>query len=412
MGQVALRPSRPAGREDVGNLWESLKMRRASIATFVVLCIGSLAGVASPTSAASCAWTTASSPNPGSQHTQLVSIDGAGTDAWAVGTFKDKGVPYKTLAVRLSGDQWEVVRTANVARRRNALSAVTYVAPDEAWAVGGAGNKDGTSKNLIQLWDGTAWTKVPAPSYGRPAEALTGIDAVATSNGLPIDPLVGTEMWAVGATSTTSGKRAKAQMLHFDGTTWSKQALPGPGGPNVLISVLAFSPTDVWAAGYFRTGGDSKPYVVHYDGASWSIVTTPAPGVGLGGSVIWAIDGTSSEDLWGVGFQSTGLPLVLHYDGDAWSSAVGLPVIESGILSSVTVDADGEVHAAGFHVAQRSLKTLMLRGRETWTKERTPSPAFINILQDVSALPGGSIWSAGYKTNERGVSKALVLRCG
>ena len=66
---------------------------------------------------------------------------------------------------------------------------------------------------------------------------------------------------------------------HFNGTSWSLTQAPdlGPNYPiNVFNTVLALSPSNVWAIGQSSPGNQTFATLVeHFDGTSWTV--QPAP---------------------------------------------------------------------------------------------------------------------------------------
>lgn len=384
-------------------------MRRAPVVTFLsAVLISSWAVASSPVaSAAACSWFQVSVPSPGTVQT-LGSIDGSGTDVWAVGSYATSTGRYRSLALHGSDEEWVSTTVPFVRRRDNQLQGVSFVAPDDVWAVG-ALSRPKKAANLIEHWDGQAWTRTAAPSYGRAKEMLYAVDSTSPSD-LPIDPLTSTRSWAVGWSTDQEGKRSKAQMLMYDGVAWTTQEIPRPKGQSVLAGVLVFSADDAWAAGYSLSGGVSKPYLIHFDGTAWSRVTVPNPNAGTVGSSFLSITGTSSTDLWAVGATGKGRALAMHYDGTTWTRET-LPR-EEAFLYSAAVDADGEVRVAGLELKSSTVDDTMMRrdGGGLWAEEPTPGTEF-SMLLDVTAIEGGAQWAAGLSYHESGDQRPYLLRC-
>jgi hypothetical protein len=388
-------------------------MRRAAVVSIVFIFGAALLVAAAPvTSAAACSWSAVTAPNPGSVQTLLAAVDGAVDDVWTVGAFKDPGTLFKSLAEHMTPDGWKRVKTPNVRRRNNILSNLTYLTEAEVWAVGNVQRKSGEAKNLMQHWDGTTWSRVPVPASGRAIDSLSGIDAAPPSD-LPIDPIGGTDLWAVGTSAKLSGA-SRAQILHYDGTTWTSQAGPAVGSAHGLAAVLAISPTDVWAVGYKKAGDEFRPLAMHFDGAIWSVIQTPGPGAGFGGSSLSGLAGSSSTDLWAAGTRGDGQPFVMHYDGTTWTVESGFPeVTGEEAFISITQHEDGDLWAAGLNITESKVRPLLMhRAGETWSNDTTPSPSVFNVLIGVTAVPGGAVWAAGYSVDIEGNAKSFLLRCG
>src|SRR5204863_4068848 len=76
-----------------------------------------------------------------------------------------------------------------------------------------------------------------------------------------------------------------------------------------------FSHNDVWAVGYFCCSGDEwgTGLIEHWDGNQWSISSSPRP-PGNALNYLEAVATISSDDVWAIGFYGTGgLTLTEHY---------------------------------------------------------------------------------------------------
>ncbi len=390
-------------------------MRRAPIVGILLCLVASFVVVPVPNlSAAHCAWSVVPAPNPGGRETVFSDIDGVGDDLWAVGGYARWGESARTLAEHHTTSGWEVVPTPNLNQRNNSLTAVKYLAADDVWAVGTAETKDG-SRNLLAHLTAGAWQRVSAPSTGRAYEFLNAVDAVPAS-AIP-NPLLGRQMWAVGYTSNSRGRGGRGMVLHYDGTAWNVQILPAFDRSHYLHSVVAFSETDVWAAGRSDTSNGSKPLVMHFDGTEWSRVPTPNPGAAQGGSLLTAIAGSASSDLYAVGARSNGDSLVMHYDGVAWTaeSNPARDLDSSDLLLAVDTQPSGEVWASGVTFGRTfSLKTLVHNKASdgSWSNEAVPNPSDVNFLLSVLALDEGPTWAAGFRARAGRPLRNLLVRCG
>jgi len=99
------------------------------------------------------------------------------------------------------------------------------------------------------------------------------------------------------------GNPDRAEIHHFDGTTWDRQIL---AGQELLIWVFGFSSEEAYAVGLGGT-------FLRWDGATWLPLATPTP------QDLWGVWGTSGNDLYLVGGNiADGSPVILHYDGNAF----------------------------------------------------------------------------------------------
>ncbi|CAM5358267.1 LigA protein OS=Streptomyces alboniger OX=132473 GN=CP975_31495 PE=4 SV=1 [Streptomyces alboniger] len=141
----------------------------------------------------------------------------------------------------------------------------------ETWLIG---SRDGAQ--VLLRWDGRGWRDLPVPPG-----SVYGLHIVAAD-----------DVWAAG--DTGSG----AAVSHFDGKAWQQTIVSGFPRSG-LGSVLAVSPTEVWAGGTagFIGGPAGKPIpplLVRFDGQSWSRVSVPADF----GSITSLAPGASGELGW------------------------------------------------------------------------------------------------------------------
>jgi hypothetical protein len=89
------------------------------------------------------------------------------------------------------------------------LAAVAIDAPDDAWAVGGWSPKEHNAPSypLIEHWNGTTWSLVPAPRSPGYTTELTAVAAISP-----------TVAWAIGFGAANG--RQVAVFMGWDGTRW------------------------------------------------------------------------------------------------------------------------------------------------------------------------------------------------
>jgi hypothetical protein len=237
--------------------------------------------------------------------------------AWAVGG-TDWFSP-QTLIEHWDGHAWTRVPSPSPAPG-GYLNGVTATSPGHAWAVGLIGDGPGagtgpTDKTLIEHWDGQAWTQVPSPTP-QTAGGLNGVAATSPANAWAVG-------WT--GTGPDSGGTSRALIEHWDGQTWTRVPSPGnaPGARTILNAVAATSPRNAWAVGSTHAGDTNRAFIVHWDGTAWQRVhaPTPIPGVSLLG-----VAATSPPNAWAVGQTAfrgacgpTCATVIEHWDGSAWT---------------------------------------------------------------------------------------------
>jgi hypothetical protein len=133
------------------------------------------------------------------------------TDVWAVGRTDD---PARVRILHYNGSAWRVIPGVSPARVRNALVAVSAASPTDVWAVGVFGQ----DKPLVEHWDGHAWRRVGTPDATRRFHILEGVVAVSVN-----------DVWAVGLRIAAGGVGPTRELIeHWDGSAWTITPTNGP----------------------------------------------------------------------------------------------------------------------------------------------------------------------------------------
>ena len=285
--------------------------------------------------AASDAWTFVPSPNASALNSHLYGVAAAATDdVWAVGGSDESGSSYQTLVEHWDGSTWSIVPAASVP---GVLYAVTVLGPDDVWAVGGEGYP---GRGLIEHWDGSTWRA----TYLRFAALLRGVTAVGPR-----------AIWAVGQRYGRKNPFGDTTLtLRFNGNVWQQVQSPNPlsgndTDQNWLTAVSAVAADDIWAVGRYGNhdlGVLDQTLIEHWNGSRWSVVPSPSPGGPSADNDLWGVVAVGPNDVWAVGGVGAFLdpqfssPLALHWDGSQWAeSHVSAPA--AGELFGVAAEPAG-----------------------------------------------------------------------
>jgi photosystem II stability/assembly factor-like uncharacterized protein len=130
-------------------------------------------------------------------------------------------------------------------------------------------------------------------------------------------------VWGTSASNVYAA--AYDGILHYDGTSWSPEQLPGTAGYG---GIWGSASDDIYAIG--RNGN-----ILHYDGTQWSSVDQSVTTSYLRG--VW---GSSETDVFVVGGSGT----ILHYDGSNWTRMISNT---SSLLNSIWGSSENDVFAVG-----------------------------------------------------------------
>ncbi len=351
-------------------------------------------------------WSLVNSPNPGAGDNLLSAIAATGhNDAWAVGDVQmaSSGVR-QTLTEHWDGASWSVVASPNTGAGDNNLYGVAAIAPANAWAVGRsyAAASGSPSQGLVEHWNGSSWSIVPVPNVGSQDNVLGGV-AAASAN----------DIWAVGY-STPSGGGLQSLIEHWNGTGWSIVPAPPPQGTgnNLLIAVAALSSTNAWAVGAYNQTptAAAATLVEHWNGISWTIVASPpnVPGT-TGDNFLASVTIAAANDVWAVGYGDTtqfsvtnlnppSQTLAEHWDGTSWSLVTSQNVTGDDFFFSVSATTgQGNAWAVGGSKTSTAEQPLLERWNgSSFVPVTSPNPNPAGgELSSVVAISPNDVWSTG-----------------
>jgi hypothetical protein len=358
---------------------------------------------------AAATWTRVTSPNRGTAASVLqdvVMVPGAvpATTAWAVGYYYDSNLAaYRTMTQRFNGTSWSIVSSVNAsATGYSQLNRVDATSSSNVWAIG----------SLVERYNGTNWVAMSSPA----GVALRGLDVVSP-----------TEVWVAGYSGSA------ATVAQWKNGTWTTRYTQASTGRHLTVfEAIAVDPSgQVWAVGWDRDydapGRPVSSLVVHFDGTSWTRETTPNPAnrntlmdvVALANGEVFAVG--VAQDTSGGGITPRSLMLRRQGGGSGtWASLI-VPQGEAGSqdqLLSVAAVSSTSVWSVGYYNSPTSglYEPLLVH----WTANggvgtlavSQPSPALTvsALASGVSATSAGNLWAAGYTAPPSGGNATLVLR--
>lgn len=362
-------------------------------------------------------------PNPSGPYTIYGIAAGSASDVWMVGgSNNSQPNTTRTLTEYWDGTKWSVVSSPNFGKGfYNLLQGVAAISSGDAWAVGGHAYDNNALHvhTLIEHWDGTHWRIVPGAAIASAYSNLNGIAALSS-----------TDVWAAGSYRTKNGD--KTLIEHWDGKTWSHVTTPGYAD---LASISVISDTDIWAAGTLAQSGQiAMPFLLHWDGTSWSVVP-PAQPNGIQGGFFSSISASADTNAWASGGYWDGTNvhyLTERWDGSMWS-VVSVPgtiqgSIPSHIASASSIPQSGgpyhqlngiavisptDVWSVGGSTDNKGIiHTYIIHWNGTiWSVVSSPNvPHEFNALMGITAVAhAGQLWATGFALNSQGVAIALTL---
>jgi len=257
----------------------------------------------------------------------------SGRDVWAVGTTYDSSTGlFQTLAEHWNGTAWSVVPTPNVSGVNNQLYAVAADGKNDVWAVGIHRVAPGIRANLIEHWNGSAWSMVPSPNKGTGDNALGSIIALSPNSAF-----------------ASGGYNNPFQTLaeKWNGVKWKIAQTPNVNpNSNVFNATAGVSASDVWALGDYFNGTVFNSLTEHWNGTAWAII--PSANMGSNFTAITAGSALTTSDVWAVGYWSNGsdnLPYTMNWNGSVWSSVSAPTVGSNGAIFTGAAGIPGSANA-------------------------------------------------------------------
>ena len=285
-------------------------------------------------------WSVVPSPSPFT-HSYLSGVAAVSpSDAWAVGVGYNGGSSTQTLIEHWSGSSWQLVSPATTGN----LFGVTALSASDVWAVGQGGTLHGATKTLVMHWDGTQWRIIPSPNGKLSTNSLVSLAAVSAS-----------DIWAVGYTESNVDVLPHALIEHWNGTKWSIVPAANLGSAyGSLTSVTAVSRTDVWAVGYTIVNHYAL-LIEHWNGSQWSVVQAAPPGTNTY-AAFTGVTASDASHVWAVGNLSNQKKILIEsWNGHNWNLVSGPPNSQFASFYGIAAASADNIWSVGGNVSTSTI---------------------------------------------------------
>ncbi len=332
----------------------------------------------------------------------------AGPDGsmWFTTSGNGESIPTSIGRITTSVDAtptWTIVPSPDGSREESALADVSCVSANWCAAVGDSYSIGGApSRNLIELWNGHAWSVAPSPNSGQnDYNTLSGVSCIST-----------TSCKAVGTASDPAAARSQSIIESWNGRVWSIVASSDPGARNDgLDGVSCVSSISCQAVGSYSKGSKGLLTLVEsWNGKAWSVVPSPNPGTGI--DELSGVSCVAKSSCTAVGYSLTtsGQPnrtLVESWNGHKWSFVSSPNLGAFSYVTRVSCTSVSSCKAVGSYLtsANRSVtevKTLILSWNgHVWSTMASPEPASPpGVLEGVSCVSARSCEAVGREGDE------------
>jgi hypothetical protein len=228
-------------------------------------------------------WSVQTMPEPpGKVNTQVFGVScPSPTACTAVGDVSTVKNVVSPLLERWNGTAWHVVRGATPPSGIGAdLTGVSCTSAAVCTAVGAYNIQTSDDSAWAESSGGRGWTAEPVPTpTGAQASSLASVSCADA-----------TTCTGVGTSGDDHGNDVP-EIAAWNGTTWTLQSAPDPGGNTSLVSVSCASPTDCSAVGTSGAEPGGPTFAEREDGTTWSVEAVPDPGPVRGR--VYNLDGVS-----------------------------------------------------------------------------------------------------------------------
>jgi hypothetical protein len=357
-------------------------------------------------------WSIQKTPNPvGAGNSVLSGVAcTAATACIAVGNHVNGAGRQAALAEAWNGTTWSILPVPSpVGARGGALFGVSCPSATACVAVGNYRNASGAHVPLAEVWNGTAWSVLSAPSPAKASRSyLNGVSCPSA-----------TACVAVGNYRNGSGKHVTLAEA-WNGTTWSIQPTPNPASPSrpALAGVSCTSPSACIAVGGYHLGtGGFHTLAEVWNGTTWSIQATPSPAAT---SVLTGVSCLSASDCTAAGSSEpndvlTGVgTLAEAWDGTSWSvqSTPNPSNLTTSGLDGVSCTSPSACRAVGSYHSYSGVDVTLGEAWNgtAWSIQKTPSPAgpITSLLLGVSCPSPSACTAVGFRDNNSGGEVTLA----
>ncbi len=352
------------------------------------------------------AWSVVASPKPpGTDRSMLKGVScGTGTSCFAVGRSEigSGGEGWRTLIEHWNGATWTIVPSPNVAGHDlNDLAGVSCWSASRCIAVGHSVvdvAQPGSSKALVERWDGTTWSIFPAADPG--GTTSLGLAAVSC-------PETG---FCIAVGDYARDGRDLTLIEQWNGTSWS--VVYKGGSSSRLRHVSCASPESCFAVGDAFNGSTVNTLIERWNGSSWSVVASPNPGSARRLSGVSCPTATMCMAVGEYVSGTTTKTLAVRWNGTAWSIVASPNVDAISRLLAVHCPSVSSCFAVGSSGDAFTSSTLIERWNGTsWSVAASPnSGSGDNILSGIACPTTSTCFAVGTVDNFGTSSETVVER--
>ncbi len=236
-------------------------------------------------------WSITPSPDQGSGDNLLLGVScTSSNNCMAAGDYVNATGVLRTLVESWNGTAWSITPSPDQGSGSDGFNDVSCSGPTNCMAVGDYSSNPIPTLNLVESWNGTDWSITSSPSPAGAVSALFSVWCASSTSCTAVG-------FAKPAVQVLSESVSQNLVESWNGSAWSITPSPDQGGgSNNLNGLSCTSAMDCVAVGLYVVPGGFMPQnlVESWNGSAWSI--TPSPDQGIGNGELYSVSCTSSTN--------------------------------------------------------------------------------------------------------------------
>ncbi|HYE53287.1 MAG TPA: hypothetical protein VD996_00535, partial [Chitinophagaceae bacterium] len=186
---------------------------------------------------------------------------------------------------------------------------------------------------------------------------------------------------------------------------WVRVPTPDPGATrNITRGISGTSSSDIWTVGYYERIPGSAVFenlILHWNGSNWQQFTTVNRSATL--NDLYDVEAVSATEVWAAGTYSNSgaaTPQLLKWNGSSWSHITPPGVVSTAFITSLDAISANDVWAVGG--TYTNAYAIHYNG-STWTAVTVPLVGLLaDELNAVHGLASNDVWAVGNSRDAAG----------
>lgn len=188
----------------------------------------------------------------------------------------------------------------------------------------------------------------------------------------------------------------------FSQTGWTKIPSPNPSATqSILLGISGTSSSNVWAVGFSEPSfGVRNNMMMRWTGTSWQSYSIPNPV--FADNELWDVAAISANEAWVVGMYNNSHIQLLKWNGTTWQPQTVANEPTAATLFGIDARTATDIWAVGGRSGVPALLCYALHyNGSTWTEVPVPAVGLtLNSFYAVDAVSANSAWAVGSRSGD------------